>query len=210
MLMNIDSETRVQDIFHKLVWCLHGVLFFFLMLFILVALALHCCTQAFSSFGKQGLLFVAVCGLLIAVVFPDVKRRLWAHRLSCSAACGIFPDQGSNLCPLHWQADSLPLHHQGSPSLEHKPDTETLGGLKLHHGVSSCAMDSLLYVCHILPTSALDIETHGRHVLPLSSSHRFMQSRHHDVNVRKRNGDWMLPKSPGPCFKHKILAWPKS
>ena len=29
-----------------------------------------------------------------------------AHQLSCSAACGIFPDQGSNLCPLHWQADS--------------------------------------------------------------------------------------------------------
>ena len=28
------------------------------------------------------------------------------HRLCCSAACGIFPDQGSNLCPLHWQADS--------------------------------------------------------------------------------------------------------
>ena len=29
-----------------------------------------------------------------------------ARRLSCSAACGIFPDQGSNPCPLHWQADS--------------------------------------------------------------------------------------------------------
>ena len=38
-----------------------------------------------------------------------------AHRLSCSVACGIFPDQGSNRCPLHWQADSQPLHHQGSP-----------------------------------------------------------------------------------------------
>ena len=38
-----------------------------------------------------------------------------AHGLSCSAACGIFPDQGSNPCPLHWQADSQPLHHQGSP-----------------------------------------------------------------------------------------------
>ena len=37
------------------------------------------------------------------------------HGLSCSAACGIFPDQGSNPCPLHWQADSQPLHHQGSP-----------------------------------------------------------------------------------------------
>ena len=40
-----------------------------------------------------------------------------AHGLSCSAACGIFPDQGSNPCPLHWQADSQPLRHQGSPTL---------------------------------------------------------------------------------------------
>ena len=38
-----------------------------------------------------------------------------AHGPSCSAACGIFPDQGSNPCPLDWQADSQPLHHQGSP-----------------------------------------------------------------------------------------------
>ena len=38
-----------------------------------------------------------------------------AHGPSRSAACGIFPDQGSNPCPLHWQADSQPLHHQGSP-----------------------------------------------------------------------------------------------
>ena len=38
------------------------------------------------------------------------------HGSSCSAACGIFPDQGSNPCPLHWQADSQPLRHQGSPT----------------------------------------------------------------------------------------------
>ena len=38
-----------------------------------------------------------------------------AHGPSCSAACGILPDQGSNPCPLHWQADPQPLHHQGSP-----------------------------------------------------------------------------------------------
>ena len=38
-----------------------------------------------------------------------------AHGPSCSEACGIFPDQGSNPCPLHWQADSQPLRHQGSP-----------------------------------------------------------------------------------------------
>ena len=34
---------------------------------------------------------------------------------SCSVACGIFPDQGSNPFPLHWQVDSQPLRHQGSP-----------------------------------------------------------------------------------------------
>ena len=40
-----------------------------------------------------------------------------AHGPSCSAACGIFPDQGSNPCPLHWQAHSQPLRHEGSPCL---------------------------------------------------------------------------------------------
>ena len=38
-----------------------------------------------------------------------------AHGPSYSAACGIFPDQASNPCPLHWQADSQPLRHRGSP-----------------------------------------------------------------------------------------------
>ena len=41
-----------------------------------------------------------------------------ANGPSCSAARGIFPDQGSNPCPLHWQADSQPLRHQGSPHLD--------------------------------------------------------------------------------------------
>ena len=40
-----------------------------------------------------------------------------AHRLSCSAACGIFLAQGSNSCPLDWQVDSYPLRHQESPIL---------------------------------------------------------------------------------------------
>ena len=38
-------------------------------------------------------------------------------RLSCPMACGILPDKRLNLCPLHWQADSLPLDHQESPSV---------------------------------------------------------------------------------------------
>ena len=44
-----------------------------------------------------------------------------AHHLSscgCPKAYGIFLDQGSNPCPPHWQADSEPLDHQGSPLIE--------------------------------------------------------------------------------------------
>ena len=40
-----------------------------------------------------------------------------AHGPSRSAARGILPDQGSNPRPLHWQADSQPLRHQGSPEV---------------------------------------------------------------------------------------------
>ena len=38
-----------------------------------------------------------------------------AHGPSRSVACGFLPDQGSNPCPLHRQADSQQLRHQGSP-----------------------------------------------------------------------------------------------
>ena len=57
---------------------------------------------------------------------------LWPPRLLCrgdspskmtGVGChfllqGIFPTQGYSLCHLHWQADSLPLNHQGSYNLE--------------------------------------------------------------------------------------------
>ena len=35
--------------------------------------------------------------------------------LSCSVARGIFPDQGSNRCPLQCKAHLKPLDHKGSP-----------------------------------------------------------------------------------------------
>ena len=120
-------------------------LFFKINLFIylfLAAFVFHCCMQAFSSCRERGLLFVTVRGLLIVVVSLVVEhwlqahglQQLWhtgsvvaahglqsagsavvVHRLSCSAAREIFPDQGLNPCPLHWQADSQRLCHQGSP-----------------------------------------------------------------------------------------------
>ena len=43
-------------------------LFFFNFIYLFLAvLGLCCCTRAFSSCGEQGLLFVVVSGLLIAV-----------------------------------------------------------------------------------------------------------------------------------------------
>ena len=78
---------------------------------------------------------VGVHRLLIAVASPVAEHRLQGtqasavvapglhstglevvpHRLSCSTACGIFPDQGWNLHLLHWQEDSLSLSHQEGP-----------------------------------------------------------------------------------------------
>ena len=81
---------------------------YFIYLF-LAALGLHCCTRAFSSCGERGLLFVVVRRLLTVVVSLVAEHGLWvhglqqlwragsvvvAHGLSCSKACGIFPDQG--------------------------------------------------------------------------------------------------------------------
>ena len=87
----------------------------------MAVLGLRFCARAFSSCGKWGPFFIAVRRPLIitALLRSTGSRRagsvIVAHGPSCSAACGIFPDQGSNPCPLHWQADSQPLCHQGSP-----------------------------------------------------------------------------------------------
>ena len=47
----------------------------FIYLFILAALGLRCCAQAFSSCSERGLLFIAVCRRLSAVASP-VEHRL--------------------------------------------------------------------------------------------------------------------------------------
>ena len=104
------------------------IFLFFLILFIYLFIYLWLCWVFISV---RGLYLVAASGghssSRCAGLSPS--RSLWprstgsrrsgsaivAHGPSCFAACGIFPDQGSNPCPLHWQADSQPLRHQGSP-----------------------------------------------------------------------------------------------
>ena len=75
-------------------------------------MGLPCCTRDFSSYEEQGLLFIAVCRLLMAVASLVAE-----HRLSCLVACGTLLGQWLYLCPLHWQADSQPLGRQGSPGI---------------------------------------------------------------------------------------------
>ena len=89
----------------------------------------------FSGVGEQGLLSscgaqasrgssLSCCGARARgrAGFSSCSSQALRHslnscgpQLGCSAACGTFPDQGSNPCLLHWQADSLPLSHPGSP-----------------------------------------------------------------------------------------------
>ena len=82
-----------------------------------------------------------------------------AHGAGCSAACGIFLHQESNRCLLHWQADSLPLSHQGSPTLTVLRST---GQLLLRFPHSSIGDFTFTFHFHALkkematPSSVLD------------------------------------------------------
>ena len=56
--------------------------------------------------------------VVVAPGLQSIGSILVAHRRGCPMACEIFPDQGSNLCLMHWQADSLPPSQQETPRRE--------------------------------------------------------------------------------------------
>ena len=78
--------------------------------FFMAGLGIHCFAWALSSCSGFSCSRAQALGTRASVV---VAHRLsnccsWAlaHELSRSKARGIFLDPGSNLCSLHWQADS--------------------------------------------------------------------------------------------------------
>ena len=81
--------------------------------------SLHCGAWAFCYGGFSCCRAWALrhAGLVAAASGSGAQaQQLWHMSLvSCCVAFGIFPDQGSNPCLLHWQAVSLPLSPQGSP-----------------------------------------------------------------------------------------------
>ena len=106
----VDSKTGLQPL-SPCLWVYFGCA---------KALLLHGLSLVVESGASSP---VAVLELLPGEASLVAEQRLsgaWASAvvalgLGSYAACGIFPDQGSNPCILHRQADSFPLSHQGSP-----------------------------------------------------------------------------------------------
>ena len=76
--------------------------------------ASHCSGFSCCRVGAIGCAgSVSSCDLWV----PErVGSELWCPGLAAPWH-GTFPDQGSNPGPLRWQADSLPLDHQGRPNM---------------------------------------------------------------------------------------------
>ena len=81
--------------------------------------------QGFLQLRWVGLLFKVLHRPLIVVAsvaeqgFYSTCSTVASHGLSCPMAGAIFQNQGQNLWLLHWQMDSYPLYHQGSPYNKH-------------------------------------------------------------------------------------------
>ena len=126
-----------------------SVSFFF---FFFAALCLHCCTWAFSSCSKLGPLSGCCAGpshccdfSCCRVQAPDwLASVIAACGLSCSAACVIFLDQGSN-CPCtgrwilnHWTTEVLNKYSclsffkdTAMPAIKRSPSISHWGMLKI-------------------------------------------------------------------------------
>ena len=138
---------------------------------LLVAVGFFCC-------GAQAL------GMRASVA---VARRLQGtgsaavtHGLSCSAACGIFPGQGSNPCPCigRWI-----LNHSATR------EAQQLISFKLH-----TILSSLMKSCAACSSSPR-IPNHSCHPL-LTSNHQHC----HDLNDHLNN-----PVSPGADDPHQYI-----
>ena len=78
----------------------------------MAVLSLHCCAPAVSSCSERGgSLWSSGISLRWFLLSWSTGPRLMDF--SCSVACEIFIKRD----PLHWQAASCPLYHQGSPCL---------------------------------------------------------------------------------------------
>ena len=138
-----------------------------------------------------------------------------AHVPSCSAACGIFPEQGSNPCPLHWQADSQPLHHQGSPIIcfqgkilqitfsnnntnnNNNNSTATCKRMKLEHSLTPYTKINSKWIkdLHVKPdTIKLLEENIGRTLYDINHSKILFDPAPREMEIKTKINKWDLMK----------------
>ena len=81
----------------------------------MAVLGLRLCARALSLVAASGATLhrgLSRCGAQA----PDAQaQQLWLTGPAAPWHVGSSQTRATNPCPLHWQADSQPLRHQGSP-----------------------------------------------------------------------------------------------
>ena len=105
----------------------------------MTVLSLRFCARAFSSCGKQGPLFIAVCGPLTVAASLVAEHRLQTHRLS---SCGSW----AQLLRGMWDLPR-PGHEPVSPALAGRFSTTAPPGKPLK-GIFKCQRETnMLWRC---------------------------------------------------------------
>ena len=115
------------------------------------------------------------------------------HGLQLLKACGVSPGQGLKGCPLHWQADYYPLHHQQSPVLRFYFICRSAA---VHYSV-------IHLLIHSINKSLLPVSLHFKKKKDKNLLSRLVPSDvekpHQVINktIKDEGRMWMQCKSPG-------------
>ena len=139
---NLDSSAPWVHALHHTVYCLSlkttpYIYIFFLNKFILfilflAVLGLRCCVQAFSSCGKRGLLFVAVCGL----------QQLW-----CMGSVVVWLAGSRAQAQQLWHMGFVALWHVGSSWTRDRTMSPALAGGFLTTAPTGKSPHHILIIC---------------------------------------------------------------
>ena len=125
---------------------------------------------------------------------------------------GIFPTQGSNPCLLHWQADFLPLSHQGSPYISPLPRYKlfmvifyhlffTVSSYSHHQDQSGPPFQSLLTHCLLFILAVMRVQS--------SSPHGYME---HSTGTMFHKATHSMARHYARCwrYRHERIYKPSS
>ena len=100
----------------------------------------HVCAQSCLTLGDP-----------TSLLCPWVFQPRILEQVAISSSRGSSPTQGSDLCLLHWQVDSLPLRHLGSCSLVMVSFKSPAKGW-----LAGCLLESIL-THHLIPYLSSDL-----------------------------------------------------